>query len=225
MSSVRGFISYDTPDGLGIRSQVKVTKGSLPIKGIRKNDAGTMAQISFDHEAGGMNFPISGHIPVDSLAYAEAEKAKADGTEIAFRIETQRKTKVDRKAAFPTGDKVDGVDYLDIQGGKDVVKKLVQIGSETTHEIRTDVNEDDRWMNISAVNAPAFIDDNGSAATTVVAGGGIDPQEALAQFVECVKSPAISDEMARMVGAIAIAAGASIDEFTAAATLAKKAAA
>jgi hypothetical protein len=220
MSEARGFISYDTPDGLGVRAQVKVTKGSLPIKSIRKNDDGSMAQISFDHEAAGLNFPIQGHLPCDTDAFKAAEAAKESGEPVAFRIETQRKKSVDRRSAFPPAkdsDKRDGVSYMDIQGGKDVVKKIVLIADKPTSELRTDVNEDARWMSLPAAGAPAFLDENPVAA----AGAGLDPQVALAQYAEAVKA-GLPQEMTRLIGALAIAAGASISEFTA---VAKQAAA
>lgn len=217
MSNVQGFISYDTPDGLGIRAQVVVTKGELPVKRITLNDAETMAKIDFDADAGGLKFPIHANIPVDSPAFALLKAAKESKEPISFRIETQRKKNVDRRLPFPPAkdsDKEAGVTYLETQGGKEVVKILVAAGDEVTREMRTDADEDGRWSNIPRAMAPAFIDENPAAAA--VAGAGLDPQVVLSQYVAAVRAD-LPQEMTRIIGALAIASGASIEEFFAAA--------
>lgn len=213
MSTVQGFISYDTPDGLGIRAQVVVTKGELPIKRITLNDAETMAKIDFDAEAGGLKFPIHANVPVDSPAYEVLKAAKESKEPVSFRIESQRKKGIDRRLAFPPAkdsDRVAGEKYLETQGGKEVVKKLVAAGEIVTHEQRTDVDEDARWASIDRASAPAFLDANPAAA--VVAGAGLDPQVVLSQYVAAVQAD-LPQEMTRIIGALAIASGASVDDF------------
>lgn len=211
--SVNGFMSFDTSDGLGVRAQVVVTKGELPVKRITISDDEKMAKIDFDAEAGGMKFPIHANIPVDSPAFAVLQAAKESKEPVAFRIETQRKKNVDRRLPFPPAkdsDKESGVVYLETQGGKEVVKKLVSAGDVVTDEIRTDVSEDSRWSNIPRSMAPAFIDENG--ATTAIAGAGLDPQVVLSQYVAAVKAD-LPQEMTRIIGALAIASGASVADF------------
>lgn len=211
--SVTGFLSFDTADGLGIRAQVVVTKGELPVKRITLSDDEKMAKIDFDAEAGGLKFPIHANIPADGPAFEVLKAAKASGEQVAFRIETQRKKNVDRRLPFPPAkdsDKETGVTYLETQGGKEVVKKLVAAGDVTTHEIVTDVTEDSRWMNIPRSMAPTFIDEN--PVTGVIAAAGLDPQAVLSQYVAAVRSD-LPLEMTRIIGALAIAAGASVEDF------------
>lgn len=219
MSNSTGFVSYDMADGLGVRAQVMVTKGELPIKRITLNDDESMARVDFDSADAGLKFPIHANIPTKERdgsakpAYEALVAAKKSGAPIAFRIETQRKKMVDRRIPFPPAkdsDKVAGEKYLEIQGGADVVKKLVSVGSVATAEQITDPTEDLRWMNIPRTMAPAFIDENPAAAA--VAGGGFDASKVLDQYVAAVKAD-LPQEMTRMIGAIAIAAGASLEEF------------
>jgi hypothetical protein len=229
MSNVQGFTSYDTADGLGIRAQVIVTKGELPVKNISLNDAGTMAKVDFDASAAGLKYAIHANVPVadrsgkENPAYEALINAMASGEPIAFRIETQRKRDIDRRLPFPPSndsDKKADVTYLKTQKGEEVIKILVSAGDVTTHEIRTDVSEDARWANIVRAMAPAFIDEMGVANS--VAGAGLDPELVLSQYVAAVQAN-LPQEMTRIIGALAIAAGASIDDFIATAGKAKAA--
>lgn len=205
----KSFVSFDEPDGLGIRAQVMVTVGSLPIKNVNSNSG--VARVEFDHKAAeNLSFAISANVLESAPFYQALVDAAGTGQPVSFRLETQRKNAIDRRFAFPPKeerDRVEGVTYLTTQGGQEVVKKLVMVNGISNEEMRTDPAQDDKWANVPRSQVPAFID---VANSPEMAGGGSAQfPDVSATLREMADRGGFSPAVAGTVGALAIAGGMS----------------
>jgi hypothetical protein len=90
---MKTFISHDGVDANGVRAQVYVQDGDGVIKEIKESVNGT-ADVHFTVE--NLKFPVHGWIGQDNPVYELVKKAKESGEKVTFRIESQRKSKVDR---------------------------------------------------------------------------------------------------------------------------------
>jgi hypothetical protein len=220
---MKNFTSFDPTDGLGIRAQVKVTKGNLRVKRITPNESGTMAKIDFDVEELGLKHVVHANIPSNTSQFEALKAAKEAGEPIEFRIETQRKQNVDRTRPFPPAkdaDRVNDVQYLVVSSGTDVVKKLVSVGGVATAEQVTSTDEDARWSSIPAANLPKFVDENPSSV--VSSGGSFDKEVALTGYREAAAA-GCSQDFLNTVAAVCVALGVPFADIKAAAAQVKKA--
>lgn len=90
---MKKFTTHDGVDANGVRAEVFVQAGDGVVKEIKENANGT-ADVHFAVE--NLKFPVHGWIGIDNPVYAVAKKAKESGETVSFRIETQRKSSVDR---------------------------------------------------------------------------------------------------------------------------------
>jgi len=170
----RSFITYDSADGMGIRAQVLVKTGTLPISGVDSPHNG-VAKVHFDHKAKNLKFPVNAHVLEDSDTYRAAVEAAGTERDVTYRIETRRKDQVDRTKAFPPkseAERKDDVTYLVTSGtdGNDVVATLVAIDTAVSSEAVTDANEDSKWEKVPRVQVQPYltVDPDAVAAPAVV---------------------------------------------------------
>jgi hypothetical protein len=90
---MKPFVSYDGKDENNVRAEVHVNQNTGIISDIKEGDKGT-ADVHFKVE--GLKFPIHGWVGMDDNVYKAAVEAKAKNETVEFRIESQRKRKVDR---------------------------------------------------------------------------------------------------------------------------------
>jgi hypothetical protein len=87
------FTTYDGLDGNNIRAEVYVQKGEGLVTEIKESGKGT-ADVSF--KVGNLKFPVHGWVNMDTAIFEEAKKAHETQQTVAFRIESQRKSGVER---------------------------------------------------------------------------------------------------------------------------------
>jgi hypothetical protein len=88
------FITHDGTDANNVRAEVYVQKGEGTISDIKESGKGT-ADISF--KVGNLKFPVHGWVNSDSAIFEEAKKCFDNKSIVKFRIESQRKTGVNRE--------------------------------------------------------------------------------------------------------------------------------
>lgn len=88
------FVSLDGLDTRGVRAEVNVQTGAGVISAIEPGAKGKSAAVTIVVE--GFQFPVKGNITIDDPIYEKAVEAKQSGEIISYRIESQRKSKVDR---------------------------------------------------------------------------------------------------------------------------------
>lgn len=94
------FITYDGTDETGTRAEVFVQTNKGTIKEIKENAEKKVADVHFS--VPNLKFPIHGWIRTDNPLYSLIQTALEAQEEITFRIETQRKPKVDRSIPMET---------------------------------------------------------------------------------------------------------------------------
>lgn len=94
--SVKPFILLDGGDDNNVRAEVRVTKGFGLVHSITPNENGRVASIGMTIQHPNMKRPIYGHMNMDEDAFKILQEAKDSGRLVHFRIESQRKAKVDR---------------------------------------------------------------------------------------------------------------------------------
>lgn len=92
--SNRPFTSHDGEDASGVRAEVLVTTGVGLVNEITVGGQGQSANIKVSVDS--LKHKLSGWIKTDDPVFALLEEAKESGELISFRIESQRKAKVDR---------------------------------------------------------------------------------------------------------------------------------
>lgn len=90
---MKTFVSHDGTDGNGVRAEVYVQAGEGVVTEIKESANGT-ADVHFSVE--NLKFPVHGWIGQDNPVYEVVKKAKESGDKVSFRIEGQRKAKVER---------------------------------------------------------------------------------------------------------------------------------
>lgn len=88
----RPFISHDAPDANGVRCEIQVTKGTGLVKDIKYIDDGKNAHVFL--EPGNLTFNnglVAGWINTDQPPFPILKAAYENGTEVEYRIETQRR--------------------------------------------------------------------------------------------------------------------------------------
>lgn len=145
------FISYTAPDDAGVRAQVKVETGVLPIKSIE--DAGRMKKVTFDIAALGnaklKRDPYANISPTEA-AYAEALASFKAGVPVAFRIEAQRKASLRLSRKTP---------LAALNAQTETVRCLVAINTTRTGEALTSPAEDANRVQVSPEDAPDYLTD------------------------------------------------------------------
>jgi len=127
------FTTYDGADAEGVRAEVYVQKGVGVVKEIKENKKGT-ADVHLTVEK--LKYPIHGWVPVDSEAYVEAVNSEKTGDEVSFRIEFQRKSKVDRETPMSK------LRENATTAKNNVIAILAEVGGKTSPESVTNPEED-----------------------------------------------------------------------------------
>jgi hypothetical protein len=208
----RSFTTFDKPDGLGIRAQVVVSTGALPVKRVTPGDRG-IAKIEFDHTAADLKFGVHGNVPENAPFYQALLDAVGTGQPVNFRLETQRKKDTDRTLPFPPHsdkDRKDGQNYLTTTGGEDVVKKVVMINGVASDEMRTEPAEDEKWANTPKANLPTHlsVDPNAAPAAPAQSGHSVTGEGAYKALAAMAEQGGYSVGIAENLASTAIAAGA-----------------
>jgi hypothetical protein len=185
------FVSFAEPDSEGIRAQVKVETGLLPIKSIA--DAGKMKKVTFDISAIGnakLKRDPYANVNPSEAAFLEAQRAFEAGEPVEFRIEAQRKASLRLPKRKP-------MSQLDAQS--ETARCLVGINATSTSEARTVPAEDRMWSETAAEEAPDFLDVNASRS-----GGTVAVDEAIARdvYARVVKSQGDGSQSAIAVAAV-----------------------
>lgn len=92
----RPFVSYDGADANGVRAEVLVHTGVGEIAAIRTSDTGKGKTADVHLRVPGLKHAVHGWVSRDEPIFALLEEAKERGEAIEFRIEFQRKPKIDR---------------------------------------------------------------------------------------------------------------------------------
>jgi len=120
--SRKPFISKDGVDDKGIRAEVKIVVGYGDVVKIKPSDSGKTNNVEF--AVANTEYNPSGYCR-DSRIIEVLEKAMESNEPVHFRIETRRKSDVDRSRPF---------NELDSNRGKEVVKSLAAIRLEGDEE-------------------------------------------------------------------------------------------
>lgn len=90
------FISKDGTDSDGIRAEVYVETGTGTVNKIEPHDNGTAVSVSIKNSNPKVKYPSAGWINSDDPLFQLVQDAHESGREITYRIESQRKSHVDR---------------------------------------------------------------------------------------------------------------------------------
>ncbi len=191
-----GFISFRHQTVNGVRAQVKVETGTLPVKEI--TDAGSMKKVVFDISALG-NVKLKrdpyANINPSEPAYVLCEAALATGEPVSFRVESQRKKSVKELRAPMSS----------LDAASQTVRCLVAVNDEVTGEAQTSPSEDGEWREVAQSEAPDFIDTASSPAS-----GGMNPADAFSVFDRVVKARGADSDAAIAVAAVAAIFGVDV---------------
>lgn len=191
------FVSFASPDVEGVRAQVKVETGVLPVKSIA--DVGKMKKVTFDISALGnakLKRDPYANINPSEPAFAEAEKAFESGEPVAFRIEAQRKASLRLPKRVPMSG---------LNAQTETVRCLVAVQGATTNEALTDPAEDRMRSEVSPDEAPDFLEDSPTAPA------GMD--EAVARDIYAKVCRSQGDESQSAIAVAAVLAIFGIDVY------------
>lgn len=176
------------PDAFGIRAQVNVAKGVLPVKSIADVGAkGTMARVTFDISAMGNPKLVQnpyGNVSKSSQVYEACVAAHESGAPVAFRSETIRKQGV--SSTIPLSG---------LAASSETVRALVAAGGHSTDEQCTDPADDIVWMRVPDDQRPDFLDTNEAPA-------GVDEVVARSIYDRVVAARGADSDAAVAVGAV-----------------------
>lgn len=185
------FTTFDGADQNGTRAEVYVQKGEGVVSDIKETKRGT-ADIFFTVE--NMKYPVHGWVNVDSDTYTEALKSKNDGTVTTFRIESQRKPKVDRETPIQTlRETMDSAKA-------NVITILAEVGGKTSAEAVTSPEED------PAPTVKGRIKATPNSTPTVPASAN----QTVEKIKEIVKNNVFTEDVISHLAAFAISQGADI---------------
>lgn len=204
----RPFISFDKPDGLGVRAQVRVQVFDAPISRVMPGDGGKSVKVVFDHEALGLKHPVYGWCHVGSATAEAAEAACGTGEVVAARIETSRKPGRDRKLPLPGKTAEPG----GLASDSDLRSLCAAVNGAASDEALTDPAEDPKWEDIARANVPAFLQADDVPAAAGVAAPS-DPAHVLAALHTAAEA-GMDLPVLTQLQALALAAGAKPSEVT-----------
>lgn len=120
------FISHDGADNNGVRAEVKIGMGFTPIKDVEKGEKAT--QVEFKNPDS--KWSSKGRIPNDSPLLKIIEEAYANSVPLYWRIESIRKSNVDRTKPF---DEISPPKNADM-ARENIYKNLVGVKTEDAAE-------------------------------------------------------------------------------------------
>lgn len=125
------FISYDGADPKGVRAEVKVVVGKGHVEKMALGDNGRMSNVFFHSE--GAKFDVAGWVKVDTPMYEKLKASFESGEPVEYRIESQRKPKVDRTLSFKE---------ITDSDKQSVTRVIVRVDDLWSDEALTDPSED-----------------------------------------------------------------------------------
>lgn len=200
-TSANFFTSLDGTDENGKRAEVYVQSFSGTVKDIKENTDKKVADVHFS--VGNLKFPIHGWINIEEPVYDLAKTAYESGDEVTFRIETQRKTGVDRSIPMEELRK-------DSSTARDNVKVLlVAVNDLRTSEAVTNPKEDPKGTNGRYV---AGDDDISTPASSSGGGSSISKEAALEALTNAAASPEARSTILDSLAAQVLLHGATVEE-------------
>jgi hypothetical protein len=200
------FTSFDGVDSKGIRAEVNVQTGTGRIKEVnprgKASADGTYrnVEVVFDPDNPALKRKVYALLDTTAKDLWEfVQKAHADQSDVAFRIESQRKRNVDRTKKFE-----------DLIHTEEVVRVLAALDNVFSHEAKTNPKEDPTndgnpsalTQDIEATKA-AVAASNGSSSSSV------SPALAVKALADARRA-GLSDGIVDALAALALASGASI---------------
>lgn len=197
------FISYDGTDKNGIRAEVTVMTGSGKIKELigrgKENEDGTYRnmEIVFDPDNPLLKRKVYGLLDTNAKELWEyIKQAHADQRTVNYRIESQRRSGVDR--ATPIGD---------LNATEQVRRILASVDAVYSHEAKTNPKEDPSNENPSALTQDAQF----SPKANVGVAGGASADDLLKAIAQAQQNGFPQVTVETLMGH-ALAAGASIGQ-------------
>lgn len=128
------FISHDGQDANGVRAEVSVETGTGKITQLTPSPSGT--NVSLVIRTPGLTHPQPAWVKADDPVFPEVQKAYDTQSDIQYRIESQRKPKIDR--ATPLAELRSSMEIAKINTNK----ILANINGQATKEAVTNPDED-----------------------------------------------------------------------------------
>lgn len=192
------FVSHDGTDPNGIRAEVYVQTGTGTVKELKENGNNINVFMAVD----GLKHPIGGWTSKSEAIYPMLVEAYESGREITYRIESQRKNGIDR--ATPIAVLRETMDTA-----KENCRNLfVGVDGTLSSEAVTDPAEDP----YAGGRIPATDPRNKPAAAPTAGGpGGFTAEQALTGLA-AARQGGLSDSIIDSAAALALAAGASVQQ-------------
>lgn len=188
------FLSHDGKDNNGIRAEVNVMTGTGRIKQITKKEDSRNAEIEFDPDNPNLKRKVAGFLDTTSIELWEyVQAAHKDQRTIEYRIESQRRRKVDRATPF-----------ADLTPTDDITRILAAVDGIRSSEAVTNPAEDPTDGRV-----PAREEDR--AINNPVSGASVNPAQVLAALARARKE-GLSEIVIDTLIAQALAIGADFDE-------------
>lgn len=196
------FITFDGADKLGVRAEVKVEIGTGTIKEILTREGKKNAEIIFNPDNPQLIRKVGAYIDTEKCSelYAYIKKAHAEQSTVAYRIESQRKAKVDRTKTL---------EELKPTATTDIIRILARIDNVRSPEAVTNPNEDPQEGRVDAGDAPVVI--NNVSSTNASQSFTAAKETLLGKLAEARKE-GYPDSIIDMLIAQALIAGATLDE-------------
>lgn len=196
------FVSHDKEDSNGVRAEIHVsTLPKVKVKDLDERDKAVRG--SFKPEW--LKYEVGGWLGKDEPAYARLKEAYENGEEVDIRIESQRKSAIDR--SIPINELRSGNDIA-----KRVTSKIVAVDGIFTSEARTHPSEDPVQGSQPAEPVDHSVKPRAAAAVG-------NAQDVLELIKKLSTNQDITEEVLSALQAQALIAGATAEEVRAAATV------
>lgn len=193
MSSNRPFTVLD-----GRGAEVQVQTGTAPVKSITPDSKGVNANVEFRHD--NLKFKVSGWIPMKEPVFKKLEDSLANGNEVEYRLESQRRHNIAADISF---------EELSKDALNTVRKLLVYVDGDYTSEAVT-LSENDPFSSGRVRQQPG--QRFGGHDEEPLLAGSIDPATALTTLRNVVENKTFDQDVIAALTAQALLAGVSPEE-------------
>lgn len=194
------FITHDGLDDNNVRAEVYVQKGFGNVTEIKENKAGTADVVL---TVPNLKYPIHGWVDIESAIFEEAKKHLASGEETSFRIESQRKTGVDRTTP------ISELRKDPTKARTTVITILAELNNVVSQEAVTLAEEDPATKQKGRIKATKTTPPVQPKQGTNV---GRSKDELLTILSTLMENDMFTNDVASHLAAQAIAAGATVEE-------------
>ena len=204
------FTAYDGTDSNGVRAEVKVMTGSAVIKEIVENDTSRNAEIVFIPDNPMLKRKVGGFVDKEKSVelYEYAKKALAEKITIEYRIESQRKRKVDRTIKFD-----------ELKPTDDVIRIVASLDKVRSAEAITNPKEDPKESptgRFSALDEELNVPASAPASNVSNAGSSVIDKETILEALGKARKEGISHSILDALVAQALISGANYEEISSA---------